>query len=257
MSDTHAPIKRISHFRFYEELNDFLEKERCKKNFPVTFTGHPAVKDIIESLGVPHTEVDLILVNSRSVDFNYKLQGGEQISVYPVFELLDITSLQHLRPKPLRNNRFIADVNLGKLARMLRLLGFDTLYQNNYTDTEIIRIAAKEKRIILTRDRGILKHHAVTHGYWIRNHLPERQLTEIIEYFHLQNCIAPFIRCSICNGLLHPVDKKDIIDRLPKRTAEYHNSFVECDCCHKIYWKGSHYHNIQKMINRIYNHDRL
>lgn len=251
MSTLHDPIQYAAQFRFYEELNDFLPIELRKKSFPVTVTGNPAIKDTIEAIGVPHTEIDLILVNSKSVTFDYQLKGGEHVSVYPVIESLDITPLQHLRPKPLRKTKFIADVNLGGLARKLRLCGFDTLYENNYSDEEIIRLSQDKNRTILTRDRGILKHNTVTHGYWVRKRTPQHQLNEIIGYFQLHNSIAPFTRCSSCNGLILPVDKAAILDQLPEKTAHYFDSFKKCRDCGKIYWQGLHFIKIRKMINDL------
>src|SRR5262249_47787352 len=155
-------------FRFYEELNDFLPLEKKKNSFLYSFSETASIKDIIESLGVPHTEVDLIVVNGESVDFSRQLTQGDHVSIYPVFEAFDISPIIKLRPAPLRNTRFILDVHLGKLARYLRLLGFDTFYETHCDDAQIISIAKNEHRIILTRDVGILKNKQVTHGHWMR-----------------------------------------------------------------------------------------
>ncbi|HKI89990.1 MAG TPA: Mut7-C RNAse domain-containing protein [Draconibacterium sp.] len=247
----HSPVLRTSFFRFYEELNEFLPKEKAKKTFPVSFTGKPSVKNTIEMLGVPHTEIDLILVDGTSVDFGYQLEGGEQVSVYPVFESLDISPLIRLRSKPLRNTNFIVDVNLGKLARKLRLLGFDTLFRNDFEDAEIIRIAAKEKRIILTRDKGILKCSEVTHGYWLRNTEPSLQLEEVVERLQLRNSFKPFTRCTHCNHKLRSVGKKEIADRLPSDTLQYYAEFWECEGCKNIYWEGSHFDSILHWIEKL------
>lgn len=164
------------HIRFYEELNDFLPKKKHKIRFEHTYNGKPSIKDIIESMGVPHTEIDLILVNGKSVGFNYYPENRDDISVYPVFENIDIQELNHLRPKSLRETRFVLDVHLGKLARYLRLTGFDTLYNNSFEDREIVEISKDQKRIILTCDVGILKYNDVTHGLWIRERRPKEQL---------------------------------------------------------------------------------
>jgi predicted nuclease of predicted toxin-antitoxin system len=178
--ELHAPVVHKSLFRFYEELNDFLAVRLRKRAFTYNkFIGTPSIKDTIEAIGVPHTEVDLILVDGESVDFGYKMKGDEHVSVYPVIESLDITPIIHLRSKPLRKTKFIVDVNLGKLAMKLRLLGFDTLFRNDFKDEEIIKISLSENRIILTRDKGILKNNAVTHGFWIRNENVRRNNTEI------------------------------------------------------------------------------
>jgi uncharacterized protein len=247
----HSPVIRKAHFRFYEELNDHLPEAWRKKTFVYEFKGRPAIINTIQSIGVLHGEVDLILVNGESVDFNYQLQGGEEISVYPQFESIDISPVIKLRPKPLRENRFVVDVNLGKLAQKLRLLGFDTLFQNNFEDDEIIEISLKEKRIILTRDKGILKQNAVTHGYFIRNDEPKKQMKEVIERLQLQNSFRPFSRCSNCNGELEEVSKANLTAILPDDTLNYYSEFWKCSGCGKIYWEGSHYGNILNWLDEL------
>lgn len=221
------------------------------------FKGNPSVKDSVESLGVPHTEIDLILVNGQSVDFNRQLRDGDQVSVYPVFESLDISPLIRLRAKPLRNPRFILDVHLGRLAKKLRMLGFDSLYQNDYTDPVIIDLSLKEKRIILTCDRGILKNKSVTHGYWIRSRQVDEQLREVIHHFDLSSRIDAFWRCMVCNGTVKKVHQKMIEDRLLPRTAQYFNEFYICEGCHRIYWKGSHYQKMEAYIQKLVKDDKL
>ncbi|MBU4287980.1 MAG: Mut7-C ubiquitin/RNAse domain-containing protein [Proteobacteria bacterium] len=183
-------------FRFYEELNDFLPADKRKIAFPCKFSGSPSVKDVIEAIGVPHTEVDLILINGNSVKFDHILSHGDHISVYPVFENLNISHVTRLRPKPLRKTRFIVDVHLGRLSRLLRMLGFDTLYKNNCKNEEIITEALTQKRIILTRDPGLLKNKSITHGYLIRGTDPHEQAREVIRRFDLSSQAKPFIRCG-------------------------------------------------------------
>jgi len=241
-------MSHTAEFRFYEELNDFLPPDKRKQSFAYTFNGHPAVKDSIEALGVPHSEVELIVVNSQSVGFSYQLQNNDRVAVYPVFESLDITPLVRLRESPLRDPCFILDVHLGKLARLLRMLGFDALYRNDYDDQEIIAIAVREKRIILTRDLGLLKNGAVTHGYRVRSTNPEEQIREIVNRLQLHTAIRLFSRCMNCNGLVQPVEKKVIEDRLPPRTARFYQQFFQCSQCNNIYWQGSHYF---KMLEKI------
>jgi uncharacterized protein with PIN domain len=243
---------RKAHFRFYEELNDFLPPEKRKKSFDYLFNGKPAIKDAIEALGIPHTEVELILVNGESEDFSYHLREGDRVSVYPVFESFDITEKIRLRPKALRSVQFIADVHLGKLARLLRMMGFDTLYRNDYFDDEIIRISQEEKRVILTRDRGILKTGTVTHGCYIHPTDPRDQLSYVIKRFDLFRQIKPFYRCMVCNERIKSVEKSRIVTRLPARTAQYYSEFFQCTGCGKIYWKGSHYQKMIKVIKRLY-----
>jgi len=238
-------------FRFYAELNDFFPNHKEKGDMTYCFHGSPSVKDAIEALGVPHTEVDLIVANGLSVDFNHHLQHGDYISVYPVFEYMDISPIIRLREKPLRETRFILDVHLGKLVRMLRMLGFDSLYRNDYHDVEIVSTALSEKRIILTRDRGILKIKTVTHGYCIRSLEPLQQIAEVLKRFDLYSQIRPFFRCISCNGIIVPVEKKAIIHRLKQKTKEYYNEFSICSVCEKLFWKGTHFHRMKRFIDQL------
>lgn len=244
-------MSKTAQFRFYEELNDFLPGRNRKKDFLYHFSGNPSVKDAIESIGVPHIEVDLILVNGEPVPFSYHLHEDDRVSVYPVFESFDISRINRLRNKPLRNPRFILDVHLGKLARYLRMTGFDTLYDKFYSDSEIVRISTGESRIILTRDKGLLKHKAISHGYWIRSQDPVEQFREVIRRFDLDSRFHPFHRCIICNGLITKKPKEEIMDTLKPRTRQYYNEFYQCNNCSKIYWKGSHYHRMQEFIDTI------
>ncbi|MBW6460326.1 MAG: Mut7-C ubiquitin/RNAse domain-containing protein [Bacteroidales bacterium] len=235
--------------RFYEELNDFLHYSRQKKTFYFSFSGRRSVKDIIESIGVPHTEVDLILANNQPVAFDYHPEAGDIISVYPVFESIDISSINLLRPEPLREPKFILDVHLGTLARYLRMLGFDTLYRNDYQDDELISISLSERRALLTRDLPLLKNGRLTHGYFIRETQPKRQVQEVMRRFDLKNQIKPFARCMLCNGIIETVEKKEIEDQLLTNTCKAFYEFFQCSACGKIYWKGSHY---KKMVQTFF-----
>lgn len=238
-------------FRFYAELNDFLPPVRKQVAFAYAFTGHPSIKDAIEALGVPHTEVDLILANGVSVDFEYHLQEGDCISVYPVFESIDIAPLLRVRPEPLREPRFVLDTHLGRLAAYLRMLGFDAVYQNDSDDATLASISSRERRILLTRDRGLLKRGQVTHGYCVRAITPRAQLQEILRRFDLTSSILPFSRCMRCNGLLQSVPKEEILDQLPPRTRDIFDGFKRCASCSRIYWRGSHFERMQRIIAEL------
>jgi uncharacterized protein with PIN domain len=235
------------YFRFYEELNDFLPEEKRKVRFTHNYIDRASVKDVIESLGVPHTEVDMILVNSNSVGFDYLINDYDDISVYPLFEALDISDVQHLRSKPLRKPKFIADVHLGRLSRYLRMMGFDVLYENNFEDDEIVIISLEEKRAILTKDRGILKRSEVTHGYWVRSIKVKEQAIEIIKRFDLKKLI------NECNSILEPISKQEIIDELPPKVSKSQKSFSICPSCKKLYWKGTHHQRMLSFIKTIKN----
>ncbi len=179
-------------FRFYAELNDHLPPARKFRPLRKEFLLPASVKDMIESFGVPHAEVDLVLVNGESSDFSRLIQDGDRVSVYPVFESLDITPALRLRPQPLREPKFVLDVHLGRLAAFLRMLGFDTLYDNQADDSALVRISSEENRVLLTRDRGVLRHSAVTRGYWLRETDSRRQAAEIVGRFDLAGSIQPF-----------------------------------------------------------------
>ena len=202
---------------------------------------------------MPHTEVDLVVVNGESVGFDYKLQAGDRVAVYPVFEALDIAPIVKLRDAPLRRTAFVVDVNLGRLARMLRLFGFDALFDNSSTDKEIVAISVDQKRIILTRDRRLLYAKAITHGYWVRSVLPQRQLEEVVRRFDLAGLIKPFSRCAACNGLIEPVEKRQVLELLEPNTRKYYDKFYRCPDCGKIYWEGSHIDKIRQRLAELLN----
>lgn len=237
--------------RFYEELNDFLPRARRKTSFRHAFKGTPSVKDVVESLGVPHTEIDVILVDGESVGFRRRLHGGERVAVYPTFERFDVTSLTKLRPEPLREPKFIADVHLGKLARYLRLLGFDTVYERDLDDAAIASRSREERRIVLTRDRGLLKRKEVTHGHAVRSMNADRQLIEIVEAFDLRERVAPFTRCLKCNGRVKTVERESVEERLPKYTRIEYDRFLRCEQCEAIYWPGAHFERLGALVESI------
>jgi hypothetical protein len=226
----------LATFRFYAELNDHLPPARRYHTMECEFLLPTPVKDLIESLGIPHTEVDLILVNGESIDFSCHVRDGDRVAVYPVFEALDITPVLRLRPQALRNPRFVLDVHLGRLAAYLRMLGFDTAYTKSAADPDLVRVSAAEKRILLTRDRGLLKHAAVTHGYWLRETDSRRQTVEVVRRFDLARRIQPFTRCMVCNQPLRPATERELCN---------------CPACGRAYWQGSHYHRMRRWIDEL------
>jgi uncharacterized protein len=228
-------------FRFYAELNDHLPQEQQYKTLEKAFFTSSTVKDMIESFGVPHTEIDLIIANGQSVDFSYPVHPGDRIAVYPTFESFDIDPEQRLRPQPLRNPKFVLDVHLRKLAAYLRMLGFDAEYLRSTTDARLAQISASQHRILLTRDRGLLKHRAITHGYWVRETNSRGQIAEVMRRFNLARAIRPFTRCMACNGALEPVSIEQAQNLVPERSFERYKDFHRCEKCGRIYWKGSHY----------------
>lgn len=238
--------KYTAEFYFYGELNDFLPPGQQKCSLLYRFNGHPGIKDPIEVFGIPHTEVELIVVNGQSVGFGYQLQPGDRVAVYPVLESPDIIPLIKLREKILSRPRFVLDVNLGKLAKIMRLLGFDSLYRNDYQDKEVVNIAVNEHRIVLSRDRRLLYAKSISHGYWLRTVEVKAQVDEVMRRFDLYGSIQAFARCLVCNGVLAPVNKADILDRLEPKTRRYYEIFYRCADCRRIYWEGSHIENMRQ-----------
>src|SRR2546430_11746997 len=237
-------------FRFYEELNDFLPEERRKHAFPIEIDRARSVKDAIKSAGVPHPEVDLIVVDGVSVDFAHVLRGGERVAFYPMFERIDITRVLGIRAMPLRDPRFVGDGHLGKLARHLRMAGFDTLWSNDWDDDRIIRLAAAEKRTILTRDKGLLRRGEVERGYFVRATESEAQLAEVVRALQLEPLIAPFTRCRECNVPLEDVAREAVIDRLPEMVRGLYERFKRCPGCERVYWEGTHFARMKRIIQR-------
>jgi uncharacterized protein len=242
---------RQAQFRFYAELNELLELEWRGRSFVYTFGVSPSLKDAIEAFGVPHTEVGLILANGETAAFSRLLRDGDSISVYPVFRSLDLTPLALLHLRPEGEMQFVLDTHLGKLAAHLRMLGFDTFYRNDCPDEELAHISATEQRILLSRDRGLLRRSIVTRGYLVRAAEPREQLIEVCRRFNLYGFIAPFRRCLDCNSLLQVVPKDLIRDRLPPETRKHYDEFHICPGCNRIYWKGSHYQRMVGLIESI------
>ena len=238
-------------FRFYEELNDFLPKRRRKTDFQVDFKERRSVKDMIEALGVPHTEIDLILVNGKSVDFAYVLQNGDRVSVYPVFESLNIENVTRLRKVPLRKTKFIADIHLGDIVKYMRALGFDVCFDPSLSTRNIIEISKGENRIILTKSKKLVKFKEVTHAIFIRPGTVTEQIKRILDYLDIKDSIKPFSRCLRCNSVLKSVSKESIADRIPSKTKEFCDEYTCCQFCDKIYWKGTHFIKMNKTIDHI------
>jgi uncharacterized protein with PIN domain len=238
-------------FRFYEELNDFLAPERRGHEFDCRCARAATTKHMIEALGVPHTEVELVLVNGESTGFGRVLADGDRIAVYPKFEALDVTPLLRVRERPLRSLRFVADAHLGGLAHLLRMTGFDTLYDNHFDDAEIERLACTQQRVVLTRDRDLLKRRSIDHGCYVRALRSELQLREVFERLDLARSARPFARCLSCNGPLRPVDKAQIVALLPARVREHHERFSRCEGCARIFWEGSHWQRMRELVDTL------
>ena len=229
-------------------MRGFLHKDLRSGTVTHSFNARGSVKDTIEACGIPHTEVDLIVANGHSVDFSYRVNHQDYISVFPVFTSIDITAIAKVRPEPLRAMQFVADDHLGRLARYLRLLGFDTLYERDWDDPELVRISTAEQRVLLSRNVGLLKHRSITHGYYVHATDPKRQVTEVVRRFRLAQQLTPFIRCMSCNGALVHVAKEDITDRLAPLTRRHVDDFQVCSSCDKVYWEGAHHRELRRIV---------
>lgn len=236
---------------FTGNLYNLLAKTHRNKSIMSSLDQNRSIKDLVESYGVPHTEIDAILVNGQPVDFSYHVQNNDVIIIYPAGQTLDNPDLTPLQPDLPDDIKFIADTHLGKLARYLRLCGFDTLYQNNYDDITLANHSSDENQILLTRDKKLLMRKQVIHGYFVRHTEPDQQLIEVLQRFHLQHQLKPFTRCMTCNGYLQPVAKVTIDQQLEENTRRYFNAFWQCAKCHQIYWKGSHYDNMLKLVGKL------
>ena len=234
--------------RFYEELNDLLPRDRRQREYAVEFPQPRSVKDLIEAQGVPHTEVDLILANGASVGFDYAVRDGDRLSVYPMFERFDVRRVSRLGRPPLRQPRFVADLHLGKLARRLRLLGLDCRYGPDWDDAALARVSQAEHRILLTRDRGLLKRRAVTHGLCVHATDAEAQAREVVQRCQLEADLRPFTRCIACNGPLVPAPKAAAAGQVPPETFAHQTEFHRCADCGRFYWRGAHWARLERLV---------
>jgi uncharacterized protein with PIN domain len=265
----HVPMPTAT-FRFHGSLNDFLAAARRGQPIVREFEASPGVIDLIQALGVPHPEVDLIVVNDRPVGFDYRVRPDDRIDVFGLEGPLDVLEAQAgpmtgaadlpgpagrpgLIPSPPDPRRFVLDGHLGRLARYLRMLGFDSRYDRNAADDELARLSAEEGRILLTRDRGLLKRSIVRLGYLVRDDDPRRQLVEVVGRYGLAGTARPFSRCVRCNGDIEPVDRSEVAERLARepRTLRYFETFGRCVGCGSIYWPGSHFDRMSRLVREI------
>lgn len=239
-------------FHFSPDLTIFLPRKYRNQVIEKPFSWRASIKDMIESLGVPHAEIELLRVNGRSVDFAYIVQPDDKIEVYAYNDCIEVADRILLRPA-LGNTamRFVLDTHLGRLAAYLRMMGFDTLYRNDYPDEELAEISQQETRILLTRDIGLLKRSIVMYGYFVRDTNPKRHLAEIIQRFDLSHAVRPFKHCMKCNGVLDTVAKASVLDVLPEDTSQFYEEFHRCQACQQVYWKGPHYERMLAFIDEI------
>lgn len=238
-------------FHFHGDVNFFLPHHRRDRRFVHRFDWKASLKDTVESLGPPHTEVDLLVMDDVSVTFDAILLPDVHIDVYDRADRADLDhqTKHKLTPPTPTPPRFVLDTHLGRLANYLRMMGFDTLYRNDYSDAELAQVSHREGRILLTRDTGLLKRSIVQHGRYMRATNPREQIVEVLQHYRLKPFVQPFKRCIRCNGLLHPVAREAIIDHIPQHSAQHYTEFRQCDTCGQIYWKGSHFDRMQSLMD--------
>jgi hypothetical protein len=246
-SDAAAPAEGVrARFRFLGPLNDFLTPARRGLEFEHQCARAATLKNAIESLGVPHTEVGRVLVNGVPVDLSRPVAGGDQVDVYPFGEAEARATATLARPL-----RFVADAHLGGLARLLRMLGFDTVFRNDLHDDEIRALAAGEGRVVLSRDRELLKCRTIAHGCFVRALKPEQQLREVVDRLRLAGEARPFSLCLHCNRPLRPVTRDEVLERLPEKAARYYQRFCTCPQCQRVFWEGSHWQRMRSMLEGL------
>lgn len=247
-------IKQLR-LHIYKELKDFIRPTERNNTIVHAFSRRASIKDVLESYNVPHTEIDLILVNKVSVDFDYIVKNGDDIHVfpdnYPVSKYSHTSPLLHLSSPAPDQSKFVVDVNLGRLARYLRLLGLDCLYCNKFADATIAEISSTTQRTVLTRDRKLLQRKIIIYGYFVRAENPKTQVKEVLSKFNLYPLLKPLTRCTYCNGKLIDSKKHNIVHRLKPLTQKYYDKFLICSECSRIYWQGSHCKRISRLINEF------
>jgi hypothetical protein len=241
----------LATLRFYEELNDFLPQAQRKRDLPLRFDEPAPVRHLVETCGVPHTEVEIVLLNGESVDLEARVRDGDRLAVYPVFESFDVRPALRIRPEPLRSLRFAADAHLGRLARDLRLLGFDTWFENDAGDDALARLSAEEGRVLLTRDRQLLMRREVTRGCYLRAARPEEQLAYVVKRLQLCGAMRPFSRCTACNAEVVAVPRDVVIDQVPVGVAKRRDRYWSCPGCGRVYWQGTHWRAMAGRVARL------
>jgi uncharacterized protein len=234
---------------FFGDLDFFLGSKFRNQTVERRLSERTSIKDVIESCGVPHPEVDAILVNGQPVGFDHTLVSDAEVEVFPVANRDTLETEKHLQKTEIV--RFVTDGHLGKLTRNLRLLGFDVAYGARADDRELLDITARENRALLTRDRRLLMHSIVQHGYYPRSQNADQQTVEVLRRFNLVELIAPFTRCLRCNAPLQDAAKAEVIEDLEPLTKIYYEEFRRCPGCGQIYWSGSHFEKLEKRIAKI------
>ncbi len=238
-------------FRLYAELNDHLPPGCRQREFTIELPEPRTVGAVLETLRVPASDVELILVDGTPADFPCVLLGNERVSVYPVFDSIDVGPVTRVQERPQRRMRFVLDVHLGKLARLLRLLGFDALYRNDASPGDLLASAREEDRILLSRGVKLTEKSGVNAAFRIKTGSPREQLLSVMGRFDLWRSAVPFQRCIHCNALLRDAPKETIVSRLPPKVRAHYEVFRTCPRCRRIYWQGTHYEKMLRFSEEI------
>jgi uncharacterized protein len=230
----HMP-RSTARFRVHGELRELVLAGQPLER---AVDGTSTVKHLVEELGIPHTEYGEVRVNGVPSHGGHRVQDGDVVDVYPV----------EPPAPPVSEPRFVLDVHLGTLARYLRLLGFDTGYDNHSGDEDLLARAAAEGRMLLTRDRGLLRRRVITDARLVRGTDPLGQLIDLVRRLRLGGWIRPYTRCTSCNGVLVPVRRADVGPLVAPGTLREHEKFAACAACGKVYWQGAHHARISGLI---------
>ncbi len=251
--DSETPIQETAtvNVRCYAELNDHLAPGLRFTAFPVPVPGDTTIAGLLALLGIPRSEVDLVLRNGEVAQFETHIAGGDRVSMYPVFETFDIGRIQRLRSRPLRRPAFVLDVHLGKLATFLRMFGFDAFFTPTSTDDQLISISLEEHRVLLSKDRALLRDPRLVRAYAVETDNPRKQILEVVKRFDLGGSAEPLSRCLPCNILLVSAAKEAVLERIPARVGAACERFAACPKCGRIYWEGTHYKRMMAFIAEV------
>ncbi|MYR45640.1 Mut7-C RNAse domain-containing protein [Streptomyces sp. SID5910] len=228
------------HVEFAPGLRLFVPRARPTGTARAATDGVSTLGHLVESLGVPLTEVGTLLVDGREVPPGHVPTGGESVTVRAV---------EHPQRVPGAPLRFLLDVHLGTLARRLRLLGVDTAYEStDLGDPALAALSAAEQRVMLSRDRGLLRRRELWAGAYVYSTRPDEQLTDVLDRFRPE--LRPWTRCTACNGLLKRATKEEVADQLKGGTERSYDVFAQCTACGRAYWKGAHHEQLEAIVER-------
>jgi uncharacterized protein len=218
------------------ELWLFLAPRRRRDHFDVRHDLEASLGHVVQSLGIPLTEVGTLRLDGVAAAVEHRTRPGAIVEIGPV-----------TRPQEMAEARgFLLDVGLGTLARRLRILGVDAAYRNDADDADLVRQAQVEHRVLLTQDRGLLMRRTVRAGAHVRGSRPDDQLADVLDRFAPP--LAPWTRCTACNGKLDPVPLDEVAHRLEPGTRRRYRDFARCRSCARVYWHGAHGRHLDPIV---------